>query len=144
MKIGTLGPKGTFSHEAALKYDSKAEIVFKETIMGVFDSVKNDEVEIGIVPIENSASGTIGLVLDALMNHDVNIIDEVIIPVKHNLAGKGSIKDIKTIYAHPQAYEQCERFIRTSFSKVDIIETSSNGKSAEKISKKEIKKIEVK
>lgn len=131
MKIITLGPKGTFSHQAALNYGA-TEIEFKKTVRDVFESV---DTAIGLVPIENSVSGTVGLTLDALMDFSLNIVDELILPVKHYLAGFGSLTDIKIIYSHPQSYAQCEHFLRKNFPDVEIIETSSNGKSAEMVAK---------
>jgi len=83
MRIATLGPKGTFSHEAVLKRNNKAEIIFKNTVWDIFDAVDNNEVDEGIVPLENSVSGTVGLTLDALMEFDLNIIVEITLPVKH-------------------------------------------------------------
>ena len=138
IKIATLGPEGTFSHEAALKY-KKADIIFKKTVWDVFEAVNSNKVDEGIVPIENSVSGTVGLTLDSLMQFDLNIIAEEILPIRHNLAGYGPIKDIKTIYAHPQSYEQCERFIRNNFQDAEIIETASNGISAKIIAQKKDK-----
>ena len=135
MKIATLGPEGTFSHQAVLKYDKKAEIVFKDTIWDVFDSVMKGEVDKGIVPIENSVSGTVGLTLDALMDFELKICAELIIPIKHNLAGRGKIKDIKYVYSNLQTFAQCEKFIRNRMNKVEIIPAVSNAKSAERLSK---------
>ena len=131
MKIATLGPKGTFSHEALLKRNKKAEIIFKNTVWDIFEAVDNNEVSEGIVPLENSVSGTIGLTLDALMEFDLNIIAEIILPIKHNLVGHDGVKDIKTLYVHPATYEQCEKFIRKTLPGVKVIQTSSNAASAE-------------
>ncbi|MBU0628295.1 MAG: prephenate dehydratase [Nanoarchaeota archaeon] len=139
MKIATLGPAGTFSHEALLKRDRKVEIIFKNTVWDVFEAVDNDEAEEGIVPIENSVSGSIGLTLDALMEFKLNIIGEIILPVKHNLVGYDGIKDIKVLYVHPVTYEQCEKFIRKNINGVKVIQTSSNAASAEIISKEKDK-----
>lgn len=131
MRIATLGPKGTFSHEALLKRNKKAEIILKNTVWDVFEAANNNEVDEGIVPLENSVSGTVGLTLDALMEFDLNIIAEIILPIKHNLVGHDGIKDIKTLYVHPSTYEQCEKFIRKNMPNVKIIQTSSNAASAE-------------
>ncbi len=135
MRIATLGPKGTFSHEAVLKRDKNAEILFQNTVWDIFESVNNGEADEGIVPLENSVSGTIGLTMDALMEFDLNIIGEVILPIKHNLVGHDGMKDINTIYVHPSTYEQCEKFIRKNLPNVHVIQTSSNAASAQKISK---------
>ncbi|MBU0614577.1 MAG: prephenate dehydratase [Nanoarchaeota archaeon] len=136
MKIAVLGPKGSFSHQAGLKHNPHAEIVFRNTIWYVFEAVKNMEADIGIVPIENSLSGTISATLDALTDFDFNIIDELLLPIKHNLAGAGRIEQIKVVYAHPQTLSQCEKFIRKYLPDAEIIRTSSNSKSAEIIAKK--------
>ena len=135
MKIATLGPEGTFSNEAVIKYDKKAEIVFKHTIWDVFDSVRKEEVDKGIVPIENSVSGSVGLSLDALMDFELKISSELIIPIRHNLVGNTPINEIKHIYSHPQTFAQCERFIREKMHGVNVIPTASNAKSAEELSK---------
>ncbi len=135
MRIATLGPEGTFSNEAALKYSKNAQIVFQKTIWDVFEAVKLKNADLGIVPIENSIAGTEGLTLDSLMEFDLLIVGELLLDVKHNLASQGSISEIKTIYAHPQAHAQCERYLRENLPQAEIIHTSSNGKSAELLSK---------
>lgn len=135
MRIATLGPEGTFSNEAVLKYNKKASIVFQKTIWDVFEAVKLKNTDIGIVPIENSIAGTEGLTLDSLMEFDLNILGELVLEIKHNLASSGPIKGIKTVYAHPQAHAQCERYLRENLPHAEVIHTSSNGKSAELLSK---------
>ena len=135
MRIAILGPEGTFSHEAALKYKKDADIVFEKTVWDVFESVKNRKADSGIVPVENSISGTVGLTLDALMEFELNILAEEILPVKHNLVSFGSLRDISSIYAQEQTYAQCEKFIRNNLPDAKIIETTSNGASAEILSK---------
>jgi len=135
MKIATLGPEGTFSHEAVLKYNNKAGIIFTDTIRDVFEAVAKNNADLGVVPIENSVAGAIGQTLDCLMKFGLKIKAETILPINHNLAGFRSIKDIKTLYLHPQTYEQCQLFIRKFLPKAEIVQTSSNGKSAEIIAK---------
>jgi len=139
MKIATLGPKGTFSHEAVLKRYKNPEINFENTIWDIFEAVTNGDVEEGVVPIENSISGTVGLTLDALMEFDLNIIGEITLPVRHNLVGPDGMKGITTLYVHPVTYEQCEKFIRKNLPDAKIIQTSSNAASAVKIAKQEDK-----
>ena len=139
MKIATLGPEGTFSHEAVLKHDKKAEIAFKNTVWDVFEAVSKNEADEGIVPIENSVSGSVGLTLDALMEFDLGIIAEITLPISHNLVGHDGVKDIETVYAHPSTYEQCEKFLRNNLLNAKIIHTSSNAASAKKIAEKQDK-----
>lgn len=135
MKIATLGPQGTFSHSAVLKYSSKAEIAFTSSIRGVFEAVSKSKAELGLVPIENSIAGTIGQTLDCLMNFGLKIKAEEVLDINHNLAGFGRIESMEELYVHPQTYEQCELFIKKNLPQAEVIETSSNGKSAEIIAK---------
>ncbi len=135
MKIATLGPEGTFSHEASLKYDGKATLEFASTIRDVFESVSKGKADLGIVPIENSIAGTVGQTLDFLMQFRLKIKAEEVLPINHYLAGFGAIKDIRCIYLHPQTFEQCELFIKKNMPKAEVIQTSSNGKSAEMLAK---------
>lgn len=135
MKIATLGPEGTFSHEAVLRYNSKASILFTDTVRDVFEAITDNKANLGIVPIENSIAGTVGQTLDFLMEFGLKIKAEEILPISHNLAGFGKINDINVLYIHPQTYEQCELFIKKNLPKVEIVHTSSNGKSAELIAK---------
>ncbi len=132
MKVATLGPKGTFSHEAVLKvFGEEAEIIFKKTIYDVLELVSKKRVKYGVVPIENSLGGTVGMTLDSLMKHDVSILEEEVVPIRHNLVVNGQKNGVKKIYIHPQTYAQCEAYLNKNYPKVEIIETSSNGKSAE-------------
>jgi len=130
MRIATLGPRGTFSHESAIKYNKDSKMRFETTVWDIFDCVKKGKADVGVVPIENSVSGTVGLTMDALIEFRLNIIGEIIHQVRHNLAGFGKIEYIKEIYVQPQTYEQCVIFLRKNFPRAKIIETSSNGQSA--------------
>ena len=135
MKIETLGPKGTFSHEATIKHSRNATILFTKTIRDVFEIVTENKADFGIVPIENSVAGTVGQTLDCLVKFSLKISAEEILPIIHNLVGSGRVNEIKTLYLHPQTYEQCEMFIKKTLPKAEVIHTSSNGKSAEIVAK---------
>ena len=136
MNIATLGPKGTFSHEAALKHSRKSKIIFTNTIRDVFGIVAKGSADFGIVPIENSITGTVGQSLHCLIDNNLKIKSEVLLKIEHCVVGfADSLRDIKSLYIHPQTYEQCERFIKKEIPKARIIYTSSNGRSAEMISK---------
>ena len=78
------------------------------------ESVKNDETQFGVVPIENSIEGSVGITLDLLAhNYDLKIYRELIIPINQNLiVNKGcDMNDIKDVYSHSQAIAQCNGFI---------------------------------
>ena len=139
-KIAVLGPEGTFSHQAAKNIygldsglgQNDDNIVFYKTIHDVFDAVERSECGKGVVPIENSLGGSVGFTLDALLEYDLKIEAEGIIPVAHFLLGARDTKksDIRYLYAHTQAYSQCEKYIRKNLPNAKIMETTSNGESA--------------
>ncbi|MEA2063002.1 MAG: prephenate dehydratase [Gemmatimonadota bacterium] len=131
MKLAILGPKGTFSHEAALSLDPQAELLFQRTIRDVFEQTAEGAAGAGLVPLENSVSGSVGDTLDAFTATELTIEKEVIHPVVQNLAGIAETSRIKSIFTHPQSYAQCEGFLHEHYPDAEIVPTSSNGKSAE-------------
>nr|WP_319537975.1 prephenate dehydratase domain-containing protein [uncultured Methanospirillum sp.] len=124
MKVITLGPEGTFSHEMATLIGAD-EIVLVPTIGRVFAEVVRTGTP-GLVPLENSEAGGVTSTLDCLMQFPVMITLESYLPIHHCLAGtKGQIS---RIYAHPQSHEQCSRVIEDL--NVPVIHTESNAASA--------------
>ena len=140
MKIGYLGPKGTFSYEACnMAYDDSFEKfpykTIKETIIALIEN-KVDEV---IVPIENSLQGCVTETLDTLIeNENINIKDEKILKIKQNLMAIDSynLKDIKKVYSHPQALAQCRNYIQKNLKNADIVEVSSTALAAKEVKNK--------
>lgn len=148
MKIAVLGPKGTFSDKAYLEYNkfikaggSKGyEPVYCQTIDDVFKAVCSDdsldvtdECEFGIVPIENTLDGYVQRTLDLLLEKNVRIIDENIVPVQFSVIGNvSSVEDITKLYVQFKANGQCRQFIN-SLSGVTISATDSNMESYYKI-----------
>ena len=111
--ISFLGPNGTFTHEAASIVGDN--LVPFCNIPAVMESVNSGECKYGVVPIENSIEGPVGITLDSLAHKfDLNIYDEIIIPINQNLIVNPGCKmeDIKDVYSHGQAIAQCQEFIR--------------------------------
>ena len=84
------------------------------SIPAVLESVQNDECVYGVVPIENSIEGPVGITLDSLAhNFDLKIYKEIIIPINQNLIVNPGckIEDIEDVYSHAQAIAQCREFI---------------------------------
>lgn len=124
MKVGILGPEGTFSEIAALLWLKRrgdggletAEIQYYETIFDVSESIASREVDYGIVPIENSLEGSVSETLDLLSSETngagIQIVGEVLVPIKLCLLAKGSLDKIRTVVSHQHALAQCKQFIR--------------------------------
>jgi prephenate dehydratase len=119
MRVGYLGPPGTFS-EAALRASvlSGGEHVPLPTIREVVLSVAGGDVGYAVVPFENSLEGSVNEALDALV-HDapgVRIVGETVLPVRYALIARGGVEaaTAKVVVSHPQSLAQCARFVRES------------------------------
>lgn len=141
MKVGYLGPKGTFSYEIC-KNSYKDEIekvpykTIKETILGL----QNGEVSEVIVPVENSLQGCVTETIDTLIeNENLKIIEERVLKINQNLMAreKYKLEEIREVYSHPQAIAQCRKYIETNLKNAMIIEASSTALSAKEVSQKE-------
>ena len=128
-QVGYLGPEGTFSHEAVLKIvDKDTMIVPYDTIIHIFESLDNDEINEALVPIENSTEGSVLVTLDALTIFDLKINKELELPIKHNLlVQKGkTLDDISVICSHQQALAQCRHYINNINKKVHAMSSTAN------------------
>ncbi len=132
LKIGYLGPEGTFSNLAGLKhFGSSAKLIPTDKIVDVFTGVERGWYNYGIIPIENSVEGVVNHSIDLLVDSDVNIVGEILVEINHNLLSMtGDKSDIKSIYSHPQALAQCRDYIDKNFPDIDIHEIDSTSKAA--------------
>ncbi|NNG65899.1 prephenate dehydratase [Caldanaerobacter subterraneus] len=135
MKVGYLGPKGTFSEEAVFKYIEgmkECEAIEFATIQDVVKSVAEGTCDEGILPVENSIEGSVNVSLDLLINDDEGILvkGEVIIPISQCLICDDFIdfKDVHCILSHPQALAQCREYILNNFPRVEVKTTESTVK----------------
>lgn len=110
-KIGFFGPPGTFTEEAASSVGE--DLIAYDSIMDVLDAVNEGKVDYGVVPIENSIEGPVGVTLDLLVHdYDLKIKKEILLPISHNLLINldAELDDIKYVYSHIQALSQCRNF----------------------------------
>ncbi len=111
MKVAILGPRGTFSEEAAKKYN--AELVLCSDIEEIFNKVEEGSADLGIVPIENSLEGSVNQTLELLLKRNLYIYDEIVLDINHCLMSlEKEIKDVKEVISHPHALAQCKNFIK--------------------------------
>ncbi|MDE2940457.1 MAG: prephenate dehydratase [Chloroflexota bacterium] len=128
-RLSYLGPAGTYSEEAAILYDSQAELVPFPTIPAVCRAVSDGLTDEGIVPIENSIEGSVVYTLDYLISEtDLSIFHEVVLPIQHCLMIKPDTRteDVRIIYSHPQSLAQCRRFLEDNFPGAEPIASLSN------------------
>ena len=115
--IAFLGPKGSYSHSATRRYASTHFDQLTEsscsTFKDVFEKIESKVVDYGILPIENSSSGSINEVYDLLQKTNLHIIGELSLPIDHCVLAIPSAKleQIDTIYSHPQPFQQCSNFL---------------------------------
>lgn len=136
MNMGVLGPKGSYSEKAAKQwiteqeYKNPVSLEYYDDIPDTISAIVDKSVEIGVVPIENSIEGSVGVTLDMLLENDLNVIGEIVVPIEHCLLSKGTLSDIRVILSHPQALAQCRQFIKTNFENTDIRTTGSTSHAA--------------
>lgn len=115
MRVAFQGEPGAFGEEAILAYFDPAgvETVPCRSFKDVFQAVHQGEVGAGLVPVENSFTGSINEVYDLLRRSPLRVFGEVNLPVGHCLMGlPGETLDaIVRVYSHPQALYQCAEYI---------------------------------
>lgn len=132
LKIGYLGPEGTFSQQAVLKHFGRsAHGLPLASIEEVFQEVGAGNADFGVVPVENSGQGTIQVTLDMFLTSPLKICGEVELKVhQYLLSRSGRIEDIERIYAHPQAFAQTSGWLRSNLPRAEKVPVSSNAEGA--------------
>ena len=129
IKVGYLGPKGTFTHQAALKYFTKADKNFIDckNILEIFENIEKDILVYGVIAIENSLQGTVRDTLDFLIEKNLVIYGEIELRIMQNLISLPSsdLSKIENIYSHPQAFAQSKTWIRANLPKANLINAKS-------------------
>jgi prephenate dehydratase len=113
MKIAIQGEPGSFSHEAAIKLVAGAEIVPCTLSAEVFSALSGGTVDAAVIPIENSLAGSVSEHFDLLLAHDVKVVRETLLRIRHNLIAISgtSTGEIDRVFSHPVALAQCRRFL---------------------------------
>lgn len=138
MRIGYLGPAGTFSEEAVARCELAAgdEGVPFPTFADAYRALARGELEGALLPIENSIEGSVGATLDLLVAEPGPLIRrEVLLPVRqHLLARAGTeLADVKRVLSHPQPFGQCSRFLRERLPGVSLEPMLSTAEAARRV-----------
>ncbi len=132
MKVAYLGPEATFTHQAAIRrFGSSLGYSPQKTIADVFTEVSKSRAEYGVVPVENSTEGVVTHTLDMFIDSDLKIMAQLVMPIQHCLLSNSPRSQVKKLYAHPQSLGQCRVWLQNNLPRAEIIETSSNARSAE-------------
>src|SRR6476660_1261733 len=132
LRIGYLGPAGTFSHAASvMKFGSSVEYVDLADIPSVFEEVVRGHIDYGMVPVENSIHGGVIDTLDAFLHSSAKICAEVKITIHHNLLAKEPWEQIRRIYSKPEVFSQCRNWLASTAKGRDVQPSASTSMAAE-------------
>lgn len=130
--IAYLGPVGTYSETAALAYANSLppqphQLIPYPSIALALRSVVQNQANLAVVPVENSTEGSVVMTLDALWQlPGLQIQQELVLPISHALLSRANeLTEIKTVYSHPQALAQCQKWLENNLPTVPIIPTNS-------------------
>lgn len=133
LKISYLGPKLTFTYQAAVnKFGPEVEYKSGSSISFVFSEVEKSHSDYGVVPIENSTEGIISHTLDMFIHSNLKICSEMLFRISHYLlSNSGSLEDIRKVYSKSEVFGQCRQWIEERLPKVQLCEASSTSEAAE-------------
>lgn len=132
LKVGYLGPEGTFTQTAVYKhFGHSVRGLPYSTIDEVFQEVESGVADFGVVPIENSTEGTVNHTLDMFLNSPLKIGGEIEMRIEQHLLGNtDGLDSIQRICAHEQSLAQCRGWLREYLPHVELIGVASNATGA--------------
>ncbi|MHC4415331.1 MAG: prephenate dehydratase [Planctomycetota bacterium] len=133
LRVGYLGPPGSFSHIASVRqFGSSVECFDLQTIDGVLEEVSARRCHYGLIPYENSIGGSITDTLDALGEHEVTICAEALIEVSQTLLSNCAPDEIERIYSKRQVFGQCRRWLSRQYPDVALVPTESSAEAVQR------------
>ncbi|EFU2526601.1 prephenate dehydratase [Listeria monocytogenes] len=139
MKIAYLGPAASFTHSAAAKAFPKEEMIAKSTIPDCIMAIEKEDVDVAVVPIENTIEGSVNITLDYLFHFSsVPVVAEIVLPIAQHLmvhpAHVSAWKSVQKVMSHPQALAQCHTFLQAELYGVEHEVTPSTAYAAKWVS----------
>jgi len=139
VRVGYLGPEGTFSHQALIEAaaGAGAQAVGLPTLYDTVMAVQDGLVDAALVPIENSLEGSVDVTLDTLAGDasGLAIVGETVAEIRNCLIAGGplALEAIETVYSHPQPNAQCARFLRSRLAGAMVISASSTADAVRRV-----------
>ena len=129
--VAYLGPEYTFSHLAAIaRFGRAAKYLECQSVSDVFHAVEHGQAHVGVVPVENSLSGSVSETLDRLLRSDLQVVGEHYQRIEHSLLSKGRLEDIRTVYSHPHALAQCREWLTANLPAAELVPAASTAAAA--------------
>ena len=140
--VACQGVEGAYSQIACEKIFKNPFIMYFKNFEGVFSAIDKGLCQYGILPLENSTAGSVKKVYDLMIKHNFSIVRTFRLKVDHNLLAKPGTKlsDIKEIYSHEQAINQCSEFLQT-LTGITVIPVANTAVAADMVSKSERKDV---
>jgi chorismate mutase/prephenate dehydratase len=134
VSIAYLGPEHTYSHEAARsRFGSSARFEPQPSIAGVFQAVENGRTNFGVVPVENTSVGSVGLTLDLLIDTPCSIIAEILMPIRHAIMSRDADPTkLRRILSHQQSLGQCRNYLAAHYPHCELEAVASNAFAAQR------------
>jgi chorismate mutase/prephenate dehydratase len=132
LKVGYLGPEGTFTQSAVFKhFGHSVRALPLATIEEVFHEVEAGNADFGVVPIENSTGGMVNHTLDMFLNSPLKICGEAELRIRQHLLGSmDDLKKVERVATHPQSLAQCRAWLHEYLPDAELEEVSSNAEGA--------------
>lgn len=126
--VAYLGPEHTYSHEAArIRFGGSAAFMPEPSIAAVFQALEAERADYGVVPVENSTEGSVGLTLDLLIDTSMTIVGEVLMPIRHALMSlSGEPGKVRRILSHQQSLGQCRNYLAANYPGRELEAVGSN------------------
>ncbi len=132
VRVAFLGPVSTYTHQAArMRFGGSVDYLACETIGDIFDEVRNNQADYGVVPIENSTDGAVTHALDQFAGTPLKICTEVYLRISHYLMAAGPRAHIRRILSKPEVFGQCRNWLRVEMPGIELVAVSSTAKAAE-------------
>jgi chorismate mutase/prephenate dehydratase len=132
LKVGFLGPEGTFSQQAVLKhFGHSVRALPLPAISEVFEEVQSGHADFGVVPIENSTEGTVNHTLDMFLTSPLKICGEVELRIHQHLLGRmNGLEKVQRVCSHQQSLAQCRQWLSEYLPQAERVAVSSNAEGA--------------
>jgi chorismate mutase / prephenate dehydratase len=139
VRVAYLGPAHTYSHEAArTRFGGSAHFEPQPSIAAVFQAVENGRVDLGVVPVENTSEGSVGLTLDLLIDTPCSIIAEILLPIRHSIMSRqGDPARIQRVLSHQQSLGQCRNYLAARYPHCELEAVASNAYAAKRAAEDE-------
>lgn len=132
LRVGYLGPVGTFSHVAAISHFGKHALLKPyHNLAAAFNDADHGQLDYVVAPLENSSEGVVGQTLDLLSSHELNVLHQFSMFIQQSLLARvDDLRHIAKVASHPQALAQARGWLSLNLPTAELVPTASSGAAA--------------